>query len=78
LIDRLLASEPISGEFGIGPAPPEPLVLWDVSYEGVAFEVDPEAAESARVAFGERYRDARHAAAATGAIRDRIAGTDQS
>jgi len=55
-------------------------VLWDVSsYEGVAFEVDPEAAESARVAFGERYRDARHAAAAaTGAIRDRIAGTDQS
>jgi tRNA pseudouridine38-40 synthase len=34
------------------------------------------AVESARAAFGERYRDARHAAAATGAIRDRIADTD--
>ena len=76
LIDRLLAPEPVPGERGVGPAPPEPLVLWDVRYEGVAFEADPEAAESARVAFGERYRDARHAAAATGAIRDRIAGTD--
>ena len=76
LIDRLLDSEPVPGEVGVGPAPPEPLVLWDVSYEGVAFEVDSEAAESARVAFGERYRDARHAAAATGAIRDRIAESD--
>ncbi|PAU83383.1 tRNA pseudouridine(38-40) synthase TruA [Halorubrum salipaludis] len=76
LIDRLLDAEPVPGELGIGPAPPEPLVLWDVAYEGVSFAVDGEAAESARVAFGERYRDARHAAAATGAIRDRIAGTD--
>lgn len=76
LIDRLLASEPVPGELGVGPAPPEPLVLWNVSYEGVSFETDPEAAESARVAFGERNRDARHAAAATGAIRDRIAETD--
>ncbi|WP_144923587.1 tRNA pseudouridine(38-40) synthase TruA [Halorubrum salsamenti] len=76
LIDRLLAPEPVPGEIGIGPAPPEPLVLWDVSYGDVSFEVDSEAAESARVAFGERYRDARHAAAATGAIRDRIAGRD--
>ena len=76
LIDRLLDAEPVPGEVGVGPAPPEPLVLWDVSYDGVAFEVDPEAAESARVAFGERYRDARHAAAATGAIRDRIAESD--
>ena len=76
LIDRLLAPEPVPGELGVGPAPPEPLVLWDVSYEDVTFEVDSKAAESARVAFGERYRDARHAAAATGAIRSRIAETD--
>ncbi len=74
LIDRLLDPEPVPGEMGVGPAPPEPLVLWDVDYAGVTFEVDPEAAESARVAFGDRHRDARHAAAATGAIRDRIAG----
>ena len=71
-IDRLLAAEPIPGDRGVGPAPPEPLVLWDVTYPGAAFAVDREAAESARVAFGERHRDARHAAAATGAVRDRL------
>ena len=76
LIDRLLAPEPVPGELGVAPAPPEPLVLWDVAYEGVAFRTDPEAVESATVAFGERYRDARHAAAATGAIRDRIGKPD--
>ena len=71
-IDRLLAAEPIPGDRGVGPAPPEPLVLWDVIYPDVRFAVDREAAESARVAFGERHRDARHAAAATGAVRDRL------
>ena len=77
-IDRLLDPEPVPGEIGVGPAPPEPLVLWDVAYEGVSFGVDAEAAESARVAFGERYRSARTVAAATGAIRDRIATGFQS
>ncbi|OYR41937.1 tRNA pseudouridine(38-40) synthase TruA [Halorubrum sp. Hd13] len=76
-IDRLLDAEPVPGELGVGPAPPEPLVLWDVAYDGVAFDVDREAAESAGVAFGERYQTARHAAAATGAIRDRIASGDR-
>ncbi|WP_096396029.1 tRNA pseudouridine(38-40) synthase TruA [Halorubrum trapanicum] len=71
-IDRLLAAEPVSGRRGVGPAPPEPLVLWDVAYPDASFAVDREAAESARVAFGERHRDARHAAAATGAVRDRL------
>ncbi|QAU11758.1 tRNA pseudouridine(38-40) synthase TruA [Halorubrum sp. BOL3-1] len=71
-IDRLLAPEPVPGERGVGPAPPEPLVLWDVAYPDAEFGVDPEAAESARVAFGERHRDARHAAAATRAVRDRL------
>jgi tRNA pseudouridine38-40 synthase len=71
-IDRLLAAEPIPGDRGIGPAPPEPLVLWDVTYPDASFAVDREAAESARVAFGERHRDARHAASATGAVRDRL------
>jgi tRNA pseudouridine38-40 synthase len=71
-IDRLLAAEPVPGELGVGPAPAAPLVLWSVAYDGVRFAVDTKAAESARAAFGERYRDARHAAAATAAIRDRI------
>ena len=47
-------------------------MLWDVTYPDASFAVDREAAESARVAFGERHRDARHAAAATGAVRDRL------
>jgi len=71
-IDRLLDSEPVPGELGVGPAPAEPLVLWHVAYEGVTFTVDKKAADSARVAFDERHRDLRHAAASTGAIRDRI------
>ena len=73
-IDRLLAAEPIPGDRGVGPAPPEPLVLWDVTYPAVEFETDREALGSALVAFGERHRDARHAAAATGAVRERLTG----
>jgi tRNA pseudouridine38-40 synthase len=72
-IDRLLAAEPIPGGRGVGPAPPEPLVLWDVTYPDAEFAVDREALDSALVAFGERHRDARHAAAATGAVRERLA-----
>ena len=71
-IDRLLAAEPIPGGRGVGPAPPEPLVLWDVTYPDAEFAVDREALDSALVAFGERHRDARHAAAATGAVRERL------
>ncbi|WP_418279875.1 tRNA pseudouridine(38-40) synthase TruA [Halorubrum sp. DTA98] len=71
-VDRVLDPEPLPGGRGVGPAPPEPLVLWDVDYDGVSFDVDREAAASARVAFGERYRAARHAAAVTDAIRERV------
>lgn len=71
-IDELLSETSVSGSRGVGPAPPEPLVLWDVRYPGVEFAVDAEAAECARVAFGERHRDARHAAAVTGAVRERL------
>ena len=77
LLDRLLADEPVSGPYGVGPAPPDPLVLWDVDYDGVAFVVDDDAAASALSAFDTRYREARRAAAATGAIRDRL-GTASS
>ncbi|WP_096390161.1 tRNA pseudouridine(38-40) synthase TruA [Halopenitus persicus] len=84
-IDRLLAPEPASGPDGIGPAPPTPLVLWDVEYaprdapdavdrtEGpITFESDPEAVASACTAFGEEHTNARHAAAATDALRRRV------
>jgi len=69
-VDRLLDPEPVPGEDGIGPAPAEPLVLWNVEYDGLEFSVDTVAAESARAVFDERHREARHAAATTGAIRD--------
>jgi len=72
LIDRLLDPEPVPGPLGIGPAPPEPLVLWDVAYDGPTFAVDGAAADSARVAFDERYRVARRAAATARSIGDRI------
>ncbi|OYR57101.1 tRNA pseudouridine(38-40) synthase TruA [Halorubrum halodurans] len=72
LLDRLLADEPVPGEYGVGPAAPEPLVLWNVAYDGVDFAVDEEAAASAVAAFDERHRDARRIAATTRAIRDRI------
>ncbi|ESS04075.1 MAG: pseudouridylate synthase [uncultured archaeon A07HR67] len=77
LLDRLLAEEPVSGPYGVGPAPPAPLVLWNVDYDGVEFVVDDDAAASALGAFDTRYREARRAAAATGAIRDRL-GTVRS
>ncbi len=71
-LDRVLDPEPLPGHLGVGPAAPEPLVLWDVTYRNVRFEIDEEAASSARAAFDDRHREASRAAAVTGAIRDRI------
>ena len=71
-VDRVLDPEPLPGGRGVGPTPPEPLVLWDVAYDGVTFDVDREAAASAVGAFGERYRAARRSAAVTDAILNRI------
>jgi len=66
-VDRVLSGEPLSGAEGIGPAPAEPLVLADVTYPDTVFEVDPEAAKSARTVF-ETKRVERETAA-------RVAGT---
>ncbi|PSQ43138.1 tRNA pseudouridine(38-40) synthase TruA [Halobacteriales archaeon SW_5_68_122] len=55
-LDRALAAEPLEGPDGIAPAAPEPLVLVGVRYPSVGFEVDAEAAESARAVFAERRR----------------------
>ncbi|UWG49886.1 Pseudouridylate synthase [Halalkaliarchaeum sp. AArc-CO] len=65
-IDRVLGSESLSGPDGIGPAPPEPLLLRTVEYQDVEFQVDPEAADRTRKAFIERKRQ--------GAVLDRVAG----
>lgn len=52
--ERLLGPDPVDGGDGVGPAPPEPLVLTDVAYPGVTFEVDTDAVASARAVFAER------------------------
>lgn len=51
-VDTLLGLRPV--EPRPPPAPPEPLVLSNVVYPGVDFERDREAAERAKVAFGQR------------------------
>lgn len=71
-VDRVLDPEPLPDHEAVGAAPPEPLVLWDVSYPDAGFAIDPEAVASARIAFGERYATARVAGAVTSAIRGRI------
>lgn len=53
-VRRALDDEPLSGPDGIEPAPPEPLVLFDVQYPGVEFVVDHAAVESARAVFERR------------------------
>lgn len=84
-VDRALDPEPLPGHKGIGPAPPKPLVLWDVAYEAtpdgldedVTFDVDDEARESALDVFGERYVSARVDTELLGAMRERLCpGTD--
>jgi tRNA pseudouridine38-40 synthase len=71
-IDRLLGPDTLSGPEGVGPAPPEPLVLTDVEYPDLSFEVDAEAAATARTVF-ERLRAERTASArVAGSVSDLI------
>ncbi len=71
-VDRVLAPEPLPGPEGIGPAPPGPLILWDVTY-GLDFQKDPVAAVSACDAFADRQTTAAAAAKMTAEIRGQIA-----
>jgi tRNA pseudouridine38-40 synthase len=57
-VDRALAAEPLPGEDGIPPAPPEGLVLRDVRYPNRSFEIDQDALESVRTLFDRRQIDA--------------------
>lgn len=52
-VDRLLSAGPVDGPDGIGPAPPEPLVLADVAYDDPTFEAHATAVESTRGLFRE-------------------------
>ncbi|GCF13311.1 tRNA pseudouridine(38-40) synthase TruA [Haloarcula mannanilytica] len=69
-IDRILSPEPITGPDGVRPAPPEPLVLTDVSYPDVTFTRDEDAAADARTVFDHRRAKARTTARVAGHITD--------
>ena len=71
-IDRLLGPDALSGPEGVEPAAPEPLVLTDVEYPDLSFEVDSDAAATARAVF-ERLRAERTASArVAGSVSDVI------
>jgi len=55
-LDAVLGTDPLEGPAGVGPAPPTPLVLTGVTYPGVEFGVDREAAAALREVFEEQRR----------------------
>jgi len=57
-VDRTLAPGRLPDHERVGPAPPSPLVLVDVTYPNVSFERDPEAASSAATVFEAAHGDA--------------------
>ncbi|RZV11691.1 tRNA pseudouridine38-40 synthase [Natrinema hispanicum] len=69
-LERVLEPEPLPGPEGIAPAPPEPLVLTDVVYPDLTFEIDEDAAESARAVFDRRRIERRTGARVAGQIAD--------
>ncbi|WP_049921849.1 tRNA pseudouridine(38-40) synthase TruA [Halopiger djelfimassiliensis] len=71
-IDRALAPTPLPGHEGIAPAPPEPLVLTDVSYPDLAFAVDAQAAASTREIFETRRVQRRTGARVAGQVADGV------
>jgi tRNA pseudouridine38-40 synthase len=71
-VERLLAPGAVLGEDGIPPAAAEPLVFTDVSYPGLSFSVDADAAESTRTLFGEWAVEARTRGRVTERIRDGV------
>ncbi|EMA40486.1 tRNA pseudouridine(38-40) synthase TruA [Halococcus hamelinensis] len=71
-VDRVLAPEPLDGPEGIGPAPAAGLVLTDVEYPDLDFEVDEAAATSAREVFEGKRVAATTAARAAGEVGGRI------
>lgn len=71
-VERALASDPLPGPEGIPPAPAHPLILQDVTYPGLTFERDADAAASARAAFEERHVEHAARARVAGAISDSL------
>jgi tRNA pseudouridine38-40 synthase len=71
-VDRVLAADPLPGPRGVGPAPPEPLVLRAVDYPALDFDRDSEAAASAEAVFEERRVAAAARARVSADVRDGV------
>jgi len=74
-IERVLSPDPVEGPEGLGPAPPEPLVLTEVSYPDAKFVVDVDAAASARTLFDDLQAERSAGARVAGVLA--TAGTGQ-
>lgn len=75
-VEQLLSPETVPGPDGIPTAPPEPLVLADVSYPTAAFECDEVAAESARSVVAARRRRGLEEARVSETVLDGLDGYD--
>lgn len=72
-IDRVLDPTPVDGPLGVAPAPPSPLVLVDVRYPTVDFEIDPGGAAAVSTAFTERARQRAARARVSETVAERVA-----
>ena len=70
-IGRVLGTEGLSGPEGVAPAPAYPLVLSEVVYPDLAFEIDEAAAENAREIFKQRHVEHATLARVAGVLADR-------
>lgn len=56
-VERVLDPTPLTGGDGVSPAAPEPLLLYDVTYPGIAFDVDDRAIGPAIDCFESQWID---------------------
>ncbi|WP_435176629.1 tRNA pseudouridine(38-40) synthase TruA [Halorussus sp. AFM4] len=71
-VETVLGPDPVEGPEGVAPAPAYPLLLADVGYPELEFEPDPDAAASAREAFGALGAERATAARVARGIADRL------
>jgi len=71
-LDRVLSPESLSGPAGIGPAPPEPLVMTGVAYPNLSFERDDDAAATAARLFDRQRVESLERARVAGTLAERL------
>lgn len=78
-VDRLMdPDEKITGGDGVPPAPPGPLVLRDVEYDGITFEIDEDVRDRGIISFGGRADEHRGLAASMNSIVTRLESSSAS